>query len=64
MGAMDISAIVVRRKALRLTQQQLAAAAGVSMSTLSDIEGGKRVPLVSTYNALDAALSAREAAAS
>jgi len=61
---MDISAIVVRRKALRLTQQQLAAAAGVSMSTLSDIEGGKRVPLVSTYNALDAALSAREAAAS
>lgn len=64
MDAMDISAIVVRRKALRLTQQQLAAAAGVSMSTLSDIEGGKRVPLVSTYNALDAALSAREAAAS
>lgn len=61
---MDISAIVVRRKALRLTQQQLAAAAGVSMSTLSEIEGGKRVPLVTTYNALDAALSAREAAAS
>ena len=64
MDAMDISAIVVRRKALRLTQQQLAAAAGVSMSTLSEIEGGKRVPLVTTYNALDAALSAREAAAS
>lgn len=61
---MDISAIVVRRKALRLTQQQLAAAAGVSMSTLSEIEGGKRVPLVTTYNALDKALAQRETAAS
>jgi len=61
---MDISAIAPRRKALGLTQQQLAGLAGVSMSTLSEIEGGKRVPLVTTYNALDRALSQREAAAS
>ena len=59
--AMDPTTIASRRKKLRLTQQQLASLAGVSMSTLSEIEGGKRTPLVTTYNALDAALSAREA---
>ncbi len=61
--AMDLTTIASRRKKLRLTQQQLASLAGVSMSTLSEIEGGKRTPLVTTYSALDAILSAREAPA-
>lgn len=58
---MDLSTIITRRKKVGLTQQQLASLAGCSLSTLSEIEGGKRNPMVSTYNAIDAALSAREA---
>lgn len=57
---MDPSTIIARRKKAGLTQQQLASLAGCSLSTLSEIEGGKRTPLVTTYNAIDAALSARE----
>jgi len=58
---MDLSIIIARRKKAGLTQQQLASLAGCSLSTLSEIEGGKRTPLVSTYNAIDAALASREA---
>ena len=58
---MDPSTIITRRKKAGLTQQQLASLAGCSLSTLSEIEGGKRVPLVTTYNAINAALLAREA---
>ena len=57
---MDPSTIITRRKKAGLTQQQLASLAGCSLSTLSEIEGGKRTPLVTTYNAIDSALLARE----
>ena len=52
--------IANRRKALGLTQEDLAAKAGISQESLSYIESGKRIPslmnMVSVLSALDMSL--------
>ena len=59
---MDLATIITRRQKAGLTQQQLATRAGISTSTLSEIEGGTRNPLISTLNKIDTALKALEQA--
>jgi transcriptional regulator with XRE-family HTH domain len=49
-------AVRARRKALGLTQQQLATAAGVDQTTVSDIELGKHQPSLAKGLAIAAAL--------
>lgn len=60
METMDLTTIITRRQKAGLTQQQLATRAGISTSTLSEIEGGRRDPLASTLNKIEAALKALE----
>jgi len=49
-----------QRKAVKLTQRELAAASGVSQKAISEIESGKRKPLNSTIAALAEAISVEE----
>lgn len=52
------SELLGRRRALRLTQQQLAAASGVRQSEISRIESGNANPTLRTISALARALGA------
>lgn len=58
---MRVTASQIRqaRALLRLSQEQLAKAAGITRPTLSEIENGKTVPHVSTAEAIRAALERR-----
>lgn len=56
----DLAAQVIdRRRALRMTQQELAAASGLHQSVVSRIEQGVANPTVRTLSALARALDAR-----
>lgn len=44
---------------LDLSQDDLAKAAGVSLSTVRDFEKGRRIPIQATLKAMEAALGAR-----
>ncbi len=44
---------------LDLSQEELAKAAGVSLSTVRDFEKGRRVPIAATLGAMRTALEAR-----
>ncbi len=50
------AALIGRRLALHMTQQQLAAASGIRQSEISRIEGGNGNPTLKTLSALTAAL--------
>lgn len=54
-----VSQIRQARALLRLSQEQLAKAAGITRPTLSEIENGKTVPHESTAEAIRAALERR-----
>lgn len=58
---MRVTASQIRqaRALLRLSQEQLAKAAGITRPTLSEIENGKTVPHESTAEAIRAALERR-----
>jgi transcriptional regulator with XRE-family HTH domain len=49
-----------RRKALHLTQQELASLAGVTISTISTMESGKTEPHRGTIRLLELALASAE----
>jgi DNA-binding XRE family transcriptional regulator len=51
-----ISALITRRHELHLTQQQLAARAGVAQAEISRIERGRKSPTLDTFATLAAAL--------
>jgi DNA-binding XRE family transcriptional regulator len=53
------SALIARRKAMHLTQKQLAGATGVPQSEISRIERGQTNPTVQTVSRLLAPLGAR-----
>jgi len=53
------SALIARRKAMHLTQKQLAGATGVPQSEISRIERGQTNPTVQTLGRLLAPLGAR-----
>jgi transcriptional regulator with XRE-family HTH domain len=48
--------LIARRRELRMTQQQLAAASGIHQSEISRIEGGNGNPRLKTLGALTGAL--------
>jgi len=50
--------LIARRRELRMTQQQLAAASGIHQSEISRIEGGNGNPTLKTLGALAHALGA------
>ena len=52
------SDLIGRRRALHMTQQQLAAASGIRQSEISRIEGGNGNPTLKTIGALARALGA------
>jgi transcriptional regulator with XRE-family HTH domain len=52
------SDLIGRRRALQMTQQQLAAASGIRQSEISRIEGGNGNPTLKTIGALARALGA------
>ncbi len=52
------SDLISRRRALGMTQQQLAAASGIRQSEISRIEGGNGNPTLKTIGALAHALGA------
>ncbi len=54
-----VSQIRQARALLRISQEQLAKAAGITRPTLSEIENGKTVPHESTSEAIRAALERR-----
>jgi transcriptional regulator with XRE-family HTH domain len=54
-----VSQIRQARALLRMSQEQLARAAGIARPTLSEIENGKTVPHESTTAAIRAALERR-----
>ena len=54
-----VSQIRQARALLRMSQEQLAKAAGIARPTLSEIENGKTVPHDSTAEAIRAALERR-----
>ena len=51
-----ISALISRRRELHLTQQQLAARAGIAQAEISRIERGRKSPTLDTFSTLAAAL--------
>jgi len=54
-----VSQLRQARALLRMSQEQLAKAAGIARPTLSEIENGKTVPHESTTEAIRAALERR-----
>ncbi len=52
-----ISSLMVARRRLRLTQQQLAERTGIAQTEISRIERGRKSPTVDTYSRLAAALN-------
>jgi len=51
-----VSALITRRHELHLTQQELAARAGIAQAEISRIERGRKSPTLDTFATLAAAL--------